>query len=98
MVEGLDRQAELNEFNPAILAKPTLLVGSKLDAMDDETRLKKLQSVAVEHGLEFHSISAATGAGIQDLKYKIADMLVVATGMDSGEVSAAHRSAPGDRG
>ena len=73
---------ELNEFNPAILAKPTLLVGSKLDAMDDVTRLKKLQSLALEHGLEFHAISAATGAGIQDLKYKIAGMLPTETGMD----------------
>jgi len=89
---------ELNEFNPAILAKPTLLVGSKLDAMDDETRLKKLQLVASKHGLEFHSISAATGAGIQDLKYKIAGMLVVATGMHSAEVSAAGRPALGDQG
>jgi hypothetical protein len=66
--------------------------------MDDATRLKKLQSVAAEHGLEFHSISAATGAGIQDLKYKIAGMLVAATGMDTAQLSAADRSAPGDRG
>ena len=73
---------ELNEFNPAILAKPTLLVGSKLDAMDDATRLEKLRSVASRQGLEFHTISAATGVGIQDLKYKIAGMLVTATGME----------------
>lgn len=81
---------ELNEFNPAILAKPTLLVGSKLDAMDDATRLEKLQAVALDTGLEFHTISAATGAGIQDLKYKIASMLATAAGMDRVEVTAAH--------
>jgi len=73
---------ELNEFNPAILTKPMLLVGSKLDAMDDTTRLKKLASTASELGLEFHTISAVTGTGIQDLKYKIADMLVRATGIE----------------
>jgi GTP-binding protein len=89
---------ELNEFNPAILAKPTLLVGSKLDAMDDVTRLKKLQSVASGHGLEFHTISAATGAGIQDLKYKIAGMLVAATGINSAAAAATDRSALRDRG
>jgi GTP-binding protein len=72
---------ELHEFNPAILAKPTLLVGSKLDAMDDVTRLKKLQSVAAEHGLELHTISAATGAGLRDLKFKIASMLLIAVGI-----------------
>ncbi|MSO24020.1 MAG: GTPase ObgE [Acidobacteria bacterium] len=87
---------ELNEFNPAILAKPTLLVGSKLDAMDDVTRLKKLQSLASEHGLEFQAISAATGAGIQDLKYKIAGMLPAETGMGMAEGEAGDR--PADEG
>jgi GTP-binding protein len=87
---------ELNEFNPALLAKPTLLVGSKLDAMDDATRLEKLRSVASKQGLEFHAISAATGVGIQDLKYKIAGMLVTATGMDRSEVAAANP--PANRG
>jgi GTP-binding protein len=84
---------ELHEFNPAILAKPTLLVGSKLDAMDDKTRLEKLRSVASKQGLEFHTISAATGVGIQDLKYKIAGMLLTATGMERSEGAAANLSA-----
>jgi GTP-binding protein len=88
---------ELNEFNPAVLAKPTLLVGSKLDAMDDATRLKKLQWVASKHGLKFHTISAATGAGIEDLKYQIADMLVAATGIASAAVATENQPAVEDR-
>ncbi|MBM3804415.1 MAG: GTPase ObgE [Acidimicrobiia bacterium] len=84
---------ELHEFNPAILAKPTLLVGSKLDAMDDVLRLKKLESVASEHGLEFCTISAATGLGLRDLKYKIASMLLIAAGVKRANGSAATQPA-----
>jgi GTPase len=66
---------ELNEFNEAILKKPMLLVGSKLDAMDDPKRLEKLKRLAKSKGLEFQSISAATGVGIQELKNKVAHLL-----------------------
>jgi GTP-binding protein len=66
---------ELNEFNEAILKKPMLLVGSKLDAMDDPERLEKLKRLAKSKGLEFQSISAATGVGIQELKNKVAQLL-----------------------
>ena len=66
---------ELNEFNDMMLKKPMLLVGSKLDAMDDPKRLEKLKLLAKSKGLEFQSISAATGVGIQDLKNKVAQLL-----------------------
>jgi GTP-binding protein len=66
---------ELQEFNPAILAKPTLLVGSKQDAMVNHDRLERLQAFASCQGLELCPISAATGAGIRELKYKVAGML-----------------------
>ena len=66
---------ELREFNPSILSKPTLLVGSKLDALVNRNRLKKLQSLASREGLELLVISSVTGVGIQELKYKVAEML-----------------------
>ena len=66
---------ELQEFNPAILSKPILLVGSKLDAMVNRRRLKRLQNFAHLHGLELQAISSVTGDGIQELKYKVATML-----------------------
>ena len=66
---------ELNEFNDTMLKKPMILVGSKLDAMDDPKRLEKLKLLAKSKGLEFQSISAATGVGIQDLKNKVAQLL-----------------------
>jgi GTPase involved in cell partitioning and DNA repair len=65
----------LEQFNPAILAKPTLLVGTKRDAMDDAGRLRKLQRLARGKGLELVSISSATGQGLLELKYKVAQLL-----------------------
>jgi GTP-binding protein len=66
---------ELKEFNPDILAKPVLLVGSKLDAMDDPNRLRKLGRLAKSRGVECIAISSASGKGIEELKHKIAGML-----------------------
>jgi GTP-binding protein len=72
---------ELKEFNPAILKKPTLLVGSKLDAMTDSTRLNQLKALAKKCDIGFIAISSATGAGIQELKYKVAEMLEMAVSL-----------------
>ncbi len=71
--ETLNR--ELKEFNDAMLKKPMLLVGSKLDAMDDPSRMEKLKLLAKTKGLEFQSISAVTGTGLQELKHKVAQLL-----------------------
>lgn len=77
---------ELNEFSPALPAKPTLLVGSKVDAMDDSSRLEKLSALAGRRGLEFHAISSATGAGIEELKHKVAAMLERALGLERAAI------------
>ncbi|HVN79264.1 MAG TPA: GTPase ObgE [Terriglobia bacterium] len=66
---------ELQEFNPAILSKPTLLVGSKLDALVNRKKLKRLETFAQRNGLELLFISSLSGVGIQELKYKVATML-----------------------
>jgi GTPase len=78
---------ELREFNAAILNKPTLLVGSKLDAMNDPARLERLRSFAKRQELEFYAISSATGAGIHGLKYQIASMIEVALGLTALQVT-----------
>ena len=69
--------AELKEFNPLILSKPTLILGSKIDAMDNQGKLQKLRKFSQDKGLIFHPISSVTGLGIQELKHKIAGMLAV---------------------
>jgi GTPase len=66
---------ELAEFNPEILNKQVLLVGSKLDALEDVKRRRKLERLAKSKGLELFLISSATGAGIDPLKFKLAEMM-----------------------
>jgi len=59
-------EAELAAFNPELLQRTRLLVGSKLDAATDERR-RELRQAAGERGLDYREISAATGEGIPAL-------------------------------
>ena len=64
--------AELKSFDPALVAKPTILVAAKADAANPD-KLKKLTTFAKRKKLPFHVISAVTGEGIEKLKYAMAD-------------------------
>ncbi|HEY4008611.1 MAG TPA: GTPase ObgE [Acidobacteriaceae bacterium] len=64
--------AELKAFDPALAAKPTLLVATKADAANPD-KLKKLKAFASRRKLPFYVISAVTGEGIDKLKYAIAE-------------------------
>ncbi len=66
---------ELRAFSESLAAKPMIVVASKLDATTDTTRVNELRSFCEKHNLPFHSISAATGAGVKDLIRSIADTL-----------------------
>jgi len=64
--------AELKAFDPALAAKPTILVATKADVANPE-KLKKLKAFATRRKLPFYTISAVTGEGIDKLKYAIAE-------------------------
>jgi len=66
---------ELRAFSDALVEKPVIVVATKLDASVDRTRLESLRQFCAERGLEFHSISAATGEGVRELVRSIADAL-----------------------
>jgi GTP-binding protein len=66
--------AELKSFDPALAAKPTILVAAKADVADP-AKLKKLSTFAKRRKLPFHIISAVTGEGIEPLKYAIAGLV-----------------------
>jgi len=59
-------ERELAAFNPELLERARVLVGSKLDAARDERR-GELVAVAGERGLPYLEISSATGAGLGEL-------------------------------
>jgi GTPase len=66
---------ELEAFSPALIAKPMIIVATKLDMTTDRTRLDELAAFCKARGLEFHSISSATGEGIKELIFAMADAL-----------------------
>jgi GTP-binding protein len=75
--------SELATFDPALAAKPTILVAAKIDVANP-AKLKKLAAYAKRRKLLFYAISAVTGEGIEPLKYAISELV------------AAHRPMPID--
>ena len=59
-------ERELDAFNPELLERPRLIVGSKLDSGLDERR-EELRAAARERGLPYREISSATGEGVPAL-------------------------------
>jgi GTP-binding protein len=66
--------AELKSFDPALAAKPTILVAAKADVANP-AKLKKLGAFAKRRKLQFFAISAVSGEGIEPLKYAIAALV-----------------------
>jgi GTP-binding protein len=69
-------ERELAAFNPELLERPRLIVGSKLDAAQPERR-RELSRIAGERGLPYLEISAATGEGVPRLVSELARRLEV---------------------
>lgn len=63
-------QSELRHYSPQLLAKPAMLVASKIDLLPPETRTGFYLGGKAEHG-----ISSATGEGIQQLISHLSDMV-----------------------
>ncbi len=58
---------ELRLFDPQVAAKPQIVAANKIDALDDPSRLKRLETHVKKQKLPFHRISGVTGAGIDEL-------------------------------
>ena len=59
-------ERELDAFNPELLERSRLIVGSKLDSGLDARR-EELRAAAKERGLPYREISSATGEGVRPL-------------------------------
>jgi GTP-binding protein len=66
---------ELRAFSEALAAKPMIVVATKLDATTNPQRLESLREFCRQRGIEFHSISAVSGAGVKELVRAVADAL-----------------------
>ncbi len=67
--------SELHAFSELLTQKPMMVVGTKLDATTDRTRLEALRDFCQQRQLEFHPISAVAGDGVKALVRGIADAL-----------------------
>ena len=65
---------ELRSFDPALVARPTVVVAAKADVANPD-KLKKLAAMAKRRKLPFFSLSAVTGEGVDQLKYALADLV-----------------------
>jgi len=72
---------ELKSFDPALAAKPTILVAAKADVANPD-KLKKLAAMAKRRKLPFYAISAVTGEGVEALKYTIAELVSIHRSVD----------------
>jgi GTP-binding protein len=68
---------ELASFSAELAAKPMIVVATKLDAAQDAERVAALREHAKKLGLEFREISSATGQGIEQLKFALAERVLV---------------------
>ena len=67
-------ERELGEFDPALLARDRIVVGSKLDSAREDRRVE-LRAAAAERGLDYLEISSASGAGVERLVRELARRL-----------------------
>jgi GTP-binding protein len=58
---------ELRQFNPRVAAKPQIVAANKIDALDEPSRLTRLEAHVRKQKLPFHRISGVTGAGLDEL-------------------------------
>jgi GTPase len=67
---------ELASFSEQLVAKPMLLVATKMDAAQNPQRVASLERLAAERGLPFFRISSVTGQGLDELRYAMADRVL----------------------
>ncbi len=66
---------ELRQFDPRLAAKPMVVVASKLDVMQDRSRLGSLEQLCRERGLELYPVSAHSGEGLEPLRLALSEKL-----------------------
>jgi GTP-binding protein len=67
---------ELASFSEELVAKPMIVVATKMDVAQDPSRVEALRELARERGLAFFAISSATGLGIENLKHAMAERVL----------------------
>lgn len=67
--------SELKEFNPRLAERVQVVAANKIDIPDSEENLEKFEKEMNKAGYEVFPVSAATGAGLKELFYRVNDLL-----------------------
>ena len=67
---------ELASYSEALAAKPMIVVAAKMDVAQDPARVEALRELARSRGLAFFAISSATGQGVDELKFAMAERVL----------------------
>ncbi|NOY52835.1 MAG: GTPase ObgE [Deltaproteobacteria bacterium] len=71
----LTLQEELQQYNPSMLQKKSLIAATKIDALQEDMRVAALKSFCVEQGFPLRMISSVTGEGIEALLRELSSMV-----------------------
>jgi len=74
---------ELHSYSDTLAEKPMIVVATKMDVAQDPSRVEALRNLAAQRGLAFFAISSATGQGIEDLKFAMAERVLPAEAGDA---------------
>jgi GTPase len=66
---------ELAQYSPELAKRPVIAVGTKIDIPEAMEMAAKLEPVFAKRGIKFMKVSAATGEGVDALKFAIADTI-----------------------
>lgn len=73
--EAINKELEL--YNPILASRPQIVVLNKIDLAINKNKITTLKRKLIKLGFEVYSISALTGAGVNQLMYRVAELLQV---------------------
>ena len=71
--EKINKELEL--YSPELVKKPQIVVGTKIDALVDRSKIEELKKYFEEKGYPFFAVSAVTGEGMDELMWFVAKKL-----------------------
>ncbi len=67
--------AELKKYSDKLANRKQIIVANKIDALQDEENLKRIEKLAKENDIEVYKISAVTGEGLEELFNHVGEII-----------------------